>query len=132
MEVALVGGLNDLRESAEGARCGARLFLNHTAAFGLRLRKTHRKLSDGIRKVPGTFLSTLSPFCGQRGLQIPIHSQLKTRAAFLSPRSAPRALQAAETGGIPRTAELWVVTVPKRPNVEGKKVLKLSPEFACY
>ena len=76
---------------------------NYTGAFALKLRKTDRKLSDGTRKVPGTFLSTLSPFYEQPWLQIPIHFRLKTRATLPSPQSASRALQFVETGGIPRT-----------------------------
>jgi hypothetical protein len=103
------------------------VIFNYTGVFALKLRKTHRKLKDGTRKVPGTFLSTLSPFCEQPGLQIPIHFRFNTRAALPSPQSASRALQVAETEGISRTTQIWVATVPKRPDVEGKKVYTPIP-----
>jgi hypothetical protein len=97
---------------------------NYTGAFTLKLRKTHRKLCNGTRKVPGI---PLSSFYEQSGLQIPIHFQLKTRAALPSPQSASRSLKFAETVGIPRTTQLLVATVPKRPDVEGKKVYTPVP-----
>ena len=69
----------------------------------------------------------MTSFCKEPDLQIPIHFRLKTRAALPSPQSASRALQVAETGGNPHTTQLWVATVPKRPDVESKKLYTPVP-----
>ena len=54
-EVASVGGLGDMSER-KGTEMRAVAIFNYNGAFALKLRNTHRKLNDGARKVPGTFV----------------------------------------------------------------------------
>jgi hypothetical protein len=125
-EVALVGGLGDL-SAGRGNEMLAVAVFNYTGTFALKLRKTHRKLSDGTRKVPGTFLSTLSPFFGQPRCRFPFTfgQRLGRLWSVLSRRHVPYKLP--KQGGIPRTTQLWVAIIAKRPDVEGKKVYTPIP-----